>query len=481
MNRIPRHVSVAMLVIIMLVSLSIPVEINPIQHVGASKYGDIVPEPFELALIEKINENRSTNGAGPITLNSTLHWVARAHTQDMIDNDFFDHTSSKAGPFNGATFSERVRYIAEYKGLPIGECIAWNSWGIDVEWCMSTWKDSSGHWGTIIDPDFTEVGMGIMESQHGGSSGSAFYTVDFGGGTISVDLAVDSASITFDPASPSEGEVVNISANISNLGASDTYPVSFGFYDGDPESGGVLIGTQQELSHILVHGESSEVYTNWDTTGLIGSHDIYVVVDIWNDISETSEANNRAQATIDMGGSVPPPMTILLDEGWNLVSFPYVVNETSLNSVLDSISGKYDFVKYYDSTLSSSRWQCYDIQKPFELNKLDHLTNGMGFWIHVNDAAGADLVVQGDDPASPQLISLYKGWNLVGYPSLSEKTLETANLPGEVEKVEYFNRSLDQWQSWERGGSPPGEFSVLQPGKGYWVYACADCVWDVPH
>jgi uncharacterized protein YkwD len=99
----PLALSRPFIMVLVFTMLLVPLMYNPlgaIDSVEAGKYGNITPTDFELQLLDKINENRSQNGAGPLSLNTSLWWVARAHSQDMIDNDFFDHTSSEEGPFN---------------------------------------------------------------------------------------------------------------------------------------------------------------------------------------------------------------------------------------------------------------------------------------------------------------------------------------------------------------------------------------------
>jgi len=72
------------------------------------------------------------------------------------------------------------------------------------------------------------------------------------------------------------------------------------FFDGDPDSGGSLIGADY-LSSIPAFGTAT-ASVSWTATS--GSHDIYVVVDPDNLITESDEANNKAYK------SLPPLPTI---------------------------------------------------------------------------------------------------------------------------------------------------------------------------
>jgi uncharacterized protein YkwD len=463
------------LVLAMLVSSAFSVPINIVQPVAGGKYGNIVPTTFELELLDKINENRSENSAGPLKLNTTLWWVARAHSQDMIDYDFFDHSSSEEGQFNGASFSQRVRTYAEYGNSYIGECIAWNSWGIDVEWCMSAWKNSPGHWDIIINPNFNEVGLGVLQGEWDGWSSAALYTADFGGASISVDISVDEIDIDFEPSSPSEGQEVNITADIHNLGNTDAFPVYVKFFDGDPDSSGVQIGSEQQIPHILIQGESSTVNVLWDTTGKAGSHDIYVVVDSEDIITETDEGNNKAFKSVLVNGSAPPANPpIHLEVGWNLASFPYTVSETDIENVLSSIEGEYEAVQYFDSSDALDSWKQYHVLKPMFMNDLQDLDNTMGFWIYITDADGADLIVDGEIPTTLQYVTLKEGWNLVGYPSsikrLREAALNNLDFGVEVDAIEYYDSITKTTERIKEG-------DYMESGIGYWIHATQDCTW----
>jgi uncharacterized protein YkwD len=455
---------------IIIISSTLAFSITDIAQGG--KYGDIIPTTYETTLLEKINENRTQNGVGALKLNATLTWVARAHSQDMIDYDFFDHTSSSQGQFNGATFQERVTTYAEYENSYIGECIAWKSWGIDVESTMSSWKNSASHWDIIINPNFHEIGIGLVEGEWDGYPNAGLHTVDFGGHATSVDLSISGIDIGFEPVSPYEGDIVKISANIKNKGSTDAYPVIAKFYDGSPQSGGVQIGTCH-VPQVLIHGEQVQVSIYWDTTGKAGDHSIYVVVDPDDIISENDEGNNLASKSLTIR---TPNSPIALNYGWNLVSFPYMVTDTDIENVLNSINGKYDRVQVYDSSESPSKWLDYNVFKPSNMNKLKSLDNEVGFWIHVTEESGADLIVEGDSPLSSQQINLKSGWNLVGYPCTTGRERDNAlnNLEYgiDVEVIQRYDAISNTYKNL-------GEEEAMKPGQGYFIFANYDCQWIV--
>jgi hypothetical protein len=454
----------------MISSISNPINITDMAKAG--KYGEITPTSYELALLEKINENRTNSGVEPLMLNATLTWVARAHSQDMIDYDFFDHVSSQAGQFNGATFKERVNDYAEYESGYIGECIAWESWGIEPELVMSRWKNSPSHWDVIINPNFREIGLGLLEGEWDGWPNSGLHTADFGGHGISVDLEISDVDIVFEPASPFEGQDVNISITVKNLGTTDAHPVFVKFYDADPLSGGTLIGTKQ-VPEILIHGEETVVNLIWDTTGYAGDHDIYVVVDPDNEIAESDEGNNVVSKSIFVNLPNPP---IQLNSGWNLISYPYIVQDTKLETVLSSIDGQYNLVQSYISTDINDPWKNYHVSKPSYLNDLKNLDNKIGYWIHIADPSGVSLIVHGVTPSSSQHIVLKEGWNLVGYPSTTIRTRDDAlnNLEygNDVEVIQWYDSANNTYINLDSG-------EYMEPSYGYFIFTNWDCEWIV--
>jgi hypothetical protein len=76
-----------------------------------------------------------------------------------------------------------------------------------------------------------------------------------------------------------------------------------------------------------------------------------------------------------------------------------------------------------------------------------------------------------------QSITLQKGWNLVGFPSLGifNRTMGLNNLQFglDVDAIQWFDAETKTWHVLEEGDS-------FVPGRGYWVHSRVDAVWDVP-
>jgi hypothetical protein len=116
---------------------------------------------------------------------------------------------------------------------------------------------------------------------------------------LAPDLRINSTNITFSDNTPTENQVVTITAGIYNDGTSTATDAVVRFYEGH-YSTGPQIGSDHTIT--LNAGDSTTVQENW--TAKIGEYDIYVVVDPPVDtngsIAESNETNNYAYQTIDV-------------------------------------------------------------------------------------------------------------------------------------------------------------------------------------
>jgi cysteinyl-tRNA synthetase len=199
----------------------------------------------------------------------------------------------------------------------------------------------------------------------------------------------------------------------------------------------------------------------------------HVISQEYNSLGAEEGNGNGYEAMGANGTNLP----IHLDYGWNLVSFPYIVSNTSLDSVLDSISGLYDSVQFFDPTDTQDSWKNYNLAKPVYLNDLTKIDNTMGFLIHVTDPNGADLVVEGEHPVSQPSISLQAGWNLVGYPSETQRSrynaLNNLDFIRDLDKILFYNATRRTWHEMT-------SYDSFEPGRGYWIHAKRDLIWTLP-
>ncbi|MCK4265950.1 MAG: exo-alpha-sialidase [Thermoplasmata archaeon] len=165
-----------------------------------------------------------------------------------------------------------------------------------------------------------------------------------------------------------------------------------------------------------------------------------------------------------------PEYNITLNKGWNLISLPLEQQNESITEVLSSIDGKWDYIQAYDA-LDTDPWKTYATFKPGQLNDLSYLNHRIGFWINVTEP-GVTLTVSGYVPSLTS-IPLYAGWNLVGYPSLTNETVANALWGTGADQVMVCNTS-ESYNIQEVGPE-----YIMRPGEGYWVRVVADSVWVI--
>jgi hypothetical protein len=168
---------------------------------------------------------------------------------------------------------------------------------------------------------------------------------------------------------------------------------------------------------------------------------------------------------------------IFLYEGWNLVSTPFIQPFTKLEYVLSSINGSYDAVQWFNSSDSSDHWKHHHISKPSNMNDLTDIGHKIGLWIHITEPDGVLFEYYGTQPTSNKSIPLHQGWNMIGYPSQTNRNrtaaLNNLKFGTEVDAVWTFNGATQTWMVIGLG-------DYFEVGKGYWIHANQECFWEVP-
>lgn len=115
----------------------------------------IIAPSFEDQLLTLINARR---GAQSLTGVSILAAVAEAHSQDMIDRNFFGHINPD-GLDAGARL-DAAGYKWEYWGELIGR-----GYTSPVA-VFNGWMESSLHRAQLLNPDYSEAGIGYVVGGH---------------------------------------------------------------------------------------------------------------------------------------------------------------------------------------------------------------------------------------------------------------------------------------------------------------------------
>jgi uncharacterized protein YkwD len=126
-----------------------------------------------------LNNERVSHGLQPLTVAQGLTQPSAAYSARMVTEDFFAHVAP-----DGATLTDRLEangYIDPDGDWTVGENIAWGQGNISTARAiMVAWMNSPEHRDNILEPDYDEVGIGVVPGTPGDTSWGATYTTDFG-------------------------------------------------------------------------------------------------------------------------------------------------------------------------------------------------------------------------------------------------------------------------------------------------------------
>ncbi|TDE01611.1 CAP domain-containing protein [Jiangella asiatica] len=109
-------------------------------------------------VVELTNEVRDDHGCPVLRADDRLAEAARLHSEDMVERDYFDHTSPDGdGPGERAARAGYDHWSGE--NIAMGYATA-----ADV---VEGWMDSEGHRANILNCDSQAIGVGVAESDRG--------------------------------------------------------------------------------------------------------------------------------------------------------------------------------------------------------------------------------------------------------------------------------------------------------------------------
>ena len=120
----------------------------------------------EKRILDLCNAERAKTGAPALKANNDLTKLARLKSKDIVDKNYFSHES----PTYGSPFEMMRSHGISY--MYAGENLAQNS---TADRAFNAWMGSEGHKKNILNPNFTELGVGIAPK----GDGSFIYTQMF--------------------------------------------------------------------------------------------------------------------------------------------------------------------------------------------------------------------------------------------------------------------------------------------------------------
>jgi uncharacterized YkwD family protein len=109
----------------------------------------------EQEVFDLINAKRVANGLSALKIDDEVQNIARIKAQDMVESNYFSHTS----PTYGSPFNMMKSFGISYKTA--GENIAGNS---SNSGAVNAWMNSEGHRANILNSSFNYTGIGVVKS-----------------------------------------------------------------------------------------------------------------------------------------------------------------------------------------------------------------------------------------------------------------------------------------------------------------------------
>ena len=178
--------------------------------------------------------------------------------------------------------------------------------------------------------------------------------------------------------------------------------------------------------------------------------------------------------TICVCGPIGPGIPLL--EGWNLISVPGVLDNDSVEYVLEGVEGV-EAIIWYDA--STQNWVV-----PTAITPLT------AFAVNVNDSGQLIKNLEYMPSVSPS-IQMYEGWNLVGLtgmtPKSAEDTFSVGGIDNNYSKVwgpwdgatfeQYgYNKNVDDPIGSEIGKDVYTENYLMEPFDGHWIKMTDDAM-----
>ena len=111
-------------------------------------------------MIRHVNQLRAQNGSAPLVEDRRLDAAARAHAEDMVRRDFFDHRSpdGRGMQDRAASVGYPWRTLAENLGAGLSS----------PEQTADAWMTSPAHRTNMLSPDHLQIGVGYARAPQTG-------------------------------------------------------------------------------------------------------------------------------------------------------------------------------------------------------------------------------------------------------------------------------------------------------------------------
>jgi RHS repeat-associated protein len=172
---------------------------------------------------------------------------------------------------------------------------------------------------------------------------------------------------------------------------------------------------------------------------------------------------------------------IVLKPGMNLISLPVIPADTTILGALSSIRFGTDYTqvsRYNAATKTFEHW----VNNP-KFDQFKTLDYGTGYQIYVANPSGCTLTVTGNYPSQASNIALVSGYNLIGAPTSTSKSiiesLSNLKFGTDYDKVARYNAITKTFEYFSNNPSTDN-FTMMDKGCAYYVRMLKAATWQIP-
>lgn len=114
---------------------------------------------YQEIILKGVNRERVEKGLVPLKMNKELNKIAIIKAEDMAREEKLSHNSKKYGLTFNLVKEKGIKYSAAAENIA--------RWHSTPEFVVKRWLESKGHRGNILNPDYTETGIGMAQDKNG--------------------------------------------------------------------------------------------------------------------------------------------------------------------------------------------------------------------------------------------------------------------------------------------------------------------------
>jgi hypothetical protein len=220
------------------------------------------------------------------------------------------------------------------------------------------------------------------------------------------------------------------------------------------------------MFYMVVGDEWKQLYPKNECSGITNICITGTTLSYNMSVSSSSNGSTTLGVIVDhlVAGTSSHFFALHLSQGWNAVSLPEQPADTYIQTVLADVLLNVKVVRGYDN--KRKRWLRWKLGAKPQKNTLFEMEAGKGYIIYMETPG--DILVYGVE--KPSSITLYKGWNLVGYSGDDGADAASA-----------LNSITGKWKGLRtlQGSKWLGRKNItnFNYGKAYWIRMKQNRVW----